>query len=430
MSLLPLNDFSSGYIRRVIDNELDELFPGLPAVLLDGPKGVGKTDTALQRASTIWRLDRPDPRSVAEADPDLTVAGKRPVLLDEWQRVPTVWDAVKRAVDASSAGGQFLLTGSAPTGGTHSGAGRINTIRMRPLTIPERGASRPSVSLADLLAGGAAVSGACSLRVADYTDLILSSGFPGFQPASGRALNARLDGYVDRIVDIDLEEAGLSVRRPATLRGWLRAYAAATATTASWEVIRNAATAGTDNKPAKSTTYPYVDALTQLRVLDEVPAWLPGNSHLKRIGQAAKHHLADPALAARLAGTSRSTLLQGQGGPTDIPRDGPFLGALFESLATLSVRVFAQAADAGVSHLRTRDGDHEVDLIVEGEGGRVLALEVKLSGTVDDHDVRHLLWLKQRIGDQLADAAVLTTGEQAYRRPDGIAVVPLGALGP
>lgn len=427
---LLLNDFSTGYVRRVVDDELDELFPHLPAVLLDGPKGVGKTATALQRATTIWRLDRPERRAAAEADLDLTVAGERPVLLDEWQRLPAIWDAVKRAVDSSGAGGQFLLTGSLPAGGTHSGAGRINTIRMRPLTLPERGASTPSVSLAVLLEGGASVAGSSSLRLANYTDLILSSGFPGFQLSSGRSLSTRLDGYVDRIVDTDLEEAGLRVRRPATLRAWLRAYAAATATTCSWEVIRNAATAGVDTKPAKSTTLPYVDVLTRLRVLDEVPAWLPGNNRFKRLAIASKHHLADPALAARLAETTRSMLLQGDGGTTDIPRDGTFLGALFESLATLSVRVFAQAADATVSHLRTRDGDHEVDLIVQGEGGRVLALEVKLSGTVDHHDVRHLLWLRDRIGDQLIDSAVITTGEQAYRRPDGVAVIPLGTLGP
>jgi len=428
---LPPADFTSGYVPRVIDDELDELLPQLPAVLLDGPKAVGKTATASQRARTVWRLDRPEEREIAEADSELVLTGDRPVLIDEWQRVPAVWEAVRRAVDASPLGGQYLLTGSAPSGGTHSGAGRISALRLRPLTLPERGVVRPSVSLRTLLAGEVAeVAGASAVRVANYTDLILGSGFPGFQGLAGRALTAQLDGYVDRIVDTDLEEAGLKVRRPTTVRAWLRAYAAATATTSSWETIRNAATGGMHDKPARTTTLPYIDALTRLRILDEVDPWLPGNNRFKRLAQAAKHHLADPALACRLADVSRADLLRGRGGAVAIPRNGTFLGALFESLTALSVRVFAQAADARVAHLRTRDGDHEVDLIVERNDGRVLAIETKLSATVSDRDVRHLRWLRNVIGDQLLDAAVVTTGSHAYRRSDGIAVLPLGVLGP
>ena len=143
-----------------------------------------------------------------------------------------------------------------------------------------------------------------------------------------------------------------------------------------------------------------------------------------------KHHLADPALACTLLALTADNLIAG-GAPTSaIPRDGTFLGSLFESLATLSVRVFAQAAEAKVGHLRRRDGDHEVDLIVHGSGRRRVAIEVKLSRSVTDRDVRHLVWLKGLLGDDLADMAVLTTGGDAYRRRDGVAVVPLALLGP
>jgi predicted AAA+ superfamily ATPase len=428
---VPNVDFTASYVRRVVDDELDELLPSLPAVWLDGPKAVGKTETALQRAATVRRLERRDEQEIAAADPRVALLGTSPVLLDEWQRVPGVWDAVKAAVDACSAGGQFLLTGSAQQARTHSGAGRIAALRMRPLTLPERGVGVPSVSLARLLSGDQEeLGGESEVGLIDYVREILASGFPGLRNLTGRALRTQLDGYLERVVDTDMEEAGLRVRRPATVRSWLRAYAAATATTASWNAISDAATAGLDNKPAKTSVLPYIDVLSRLRILDELEAWLPSNNHLQRLGQAPKHHLADPALAARLAGVSEAMLLSGQAGSVAVPRDGTFLGALFESLCALSIRVFAQAAEARVSHFRMRDGRHEADLIVEREDGAVVAFEVKLSATVETADVRHLLWLRDTVGDQLVDAAVLTTGSRAYRRGDGVAVVPLALLGP
>jgi predicted AAA+ superfamily ATPase len=175
---------------------------------------------------------------------------------------------------------------------------------------------------------------------------------------------------------------------------------------------------------------PYVDTLTELRILDELPAWTPSRNHLNRLTEAPKHHLADPALAARLAGITRASLLKGAEN-VFTPHDGTYLGQLFESLAAMSVRVFAAAARADVSHLRLGSGRHEVDLILERDDDRaVVAFEVKLAATVSDADVKHLLWLRDELGDQLADAVVLTTGEHAYRRPDGVAVIPLGLLGP
>lgn len=423
-------DFRSGYVRRLIDVELDVLLAALPAIHLDGPKGVGKTATALERVQTVRRLDRPEVRTTAEADPDAVLGGKGSILLDEWQRVPGIWDAVKTAVDTDPEPGRFILTGSLPSGGTHSGAGRIASLRMRPLTIVERGASSPTVSLAAMLSGDTPdIFGDCELRLTDYTDLILDSGFPGMQHLSGHPLQVQLDGYLKRIADADMEEAGLKVRRPATVLSWLRAYAAATSTTTSWDKIRNAASPGMGSKPARSTTIRYVDVLTRLRILDDLDAWIPGVNHLSRVGQAPKHHLADPALAARLVGVSRGDLLTGRG-PAFVPGDGTFLGALFESLATMSVRVFAEVDEAELFHLRLHDGRREVDMVVERGDGGVVGLEVKLSGTVDTKDVQHLLWLRDQLGTRFLDGAILTTGTTAYRRKDGIAVIPLGLLGP
>ncbi|MDQ3454576.1 MAG: DUF4143 domain-containing protein [Actinomycetota bacterium] len=421
------------YVERVLDRELDELTVGLPAISLEGPKGVGKTATAARRAGTVLNLERATQRALLDAEPERLDAGPFPVLVDEWQRYPPVWDLVRRSVDRDASAGRFLLTGSAAPAGApmHSGAGRIVSLRMRPMSLAERGLGSPTVGLRALLSGQRpSIHGESSVALAGYTDEILASGFPGIRPLPLRARRAQLDSYVERIVEREFAEHGHVVRRPATLRGWLRAYAAGTSTTASYNAILDAATAGESDKPARDTTRVYRDVLTQLWLVEPVPGWLPGRGTFGRLGQAPKHHLADPALAARLLGVDAAALRAGDEAPGEQLRDGSLLGALFESLVALSVRVYAQAAEARVHHLRTRNGDHEVDLIVERADRRVVALEVKLGQTVGDSDARHLHWLRERMGDDLLDAAVITTGRDAYRRRDGIAVIPAALLGP
>ena len=430
------------YTRRIVDEELDELLPELAAIAIEGPKAVGKTATAERRATTVHRLDLPEIRSIAAADPTVLLRNPQPVLLDEWQHVPAIWDAVRAAVDRDPTPGRFLLAGSAtPTRPpSHSGAGRIVRVRMRPLSLAERGLGEPTVSLAALLRGAQAkAEGHTSLGLADYTEEIVASGFPGIRRLSGRALRAQLDGYLERIVDRDFEEQGHTVRRPQTLRRWMAAFAAATATTTSLEKIRNAATAGAEDVPAKTTVIAYRHVLEQLWILDQVPGWMPTKNHLRRLTQAPKHHLVDPALAARLLGVDAGALLGGIAAgaklvtitPTDAPpREGTLLGQMFESLVTQSVRIYAQSVEARVYHCRTYDGRREIDLIVETNDQRVLALEVKTSTEVTDADVRHLLWLREQLGRVLSDMVVITTGKHAYRRQDGVAVVPAALLGP
>lgn len=421
------------YRRRIVDAELDELIAGLPAIALEGPKAVGKTATALRRAATVYRLDDEAERSIAQADTARLLEGPRPVLIDEWQRLPESFDRVRRAVDAGAAPGSFLLTGSAsPTAPpTHSGAGRIVRVRLRPMTLAERGLAAPTVSLEQLLHArkNAPITGRTDVNLEQYVQEIIASGFPGIRGLSERLTRAQLDGYIDRIIDRDFDELGRQVRRPGTLRRWMQAYAAATATTASYEKIRDAATSGQGQKPTRATTQPYRDVLERLWILDPVPAWLPTRSRLARLSAPPKHHLADPALAARLLGVDADILLHARPAGPPIAREGTLLGALFDSLVTLSVRVYAQAAEARTAHLRTWSGDHEIDLIVE-RGQKLLAIVVKLGQTPEERDVRHLLWLRNEIGDGLADAIVITTGQVAYRRPDGIAVVPAALLGP
>jgi predicted AAA+ superfamily ATPase len=432
MPQTPGDAAGAGYQRRVVDDELDELLAGLPAVAIEGPRAVGKTATAMQRARTTYRLDDEAQRIIAQAEPARLTQGDPPVLIDEWQRLPESFDRVRRAVDGGAPPGSFLLTGSAAPKDppTHSGAGRIVRVRLRPMTLAERRIETPTVSLSHLLRGDRGpVSGRTQVGLEKYVDEILQSGFPGLRSLTGRVLRAQLDGYLTGIVDRDFEEAGQTVRRPAVLRQWMTAYAAATSSVASYEKIRDAASGDLGDKPAKATAQSYRDVLERLFILDPVPAWLPTTNRFAQLASPSKHHLTDPALAARLLQADAAALLAGRAPGTAQFKEGTLLGALFESLVTQSVRTYAQAAEGQVSHLRTRRGDHEVDLIIERDGG-ILAIEVKLGQVPDDRDVRHLRWLEAEHSELLRDSLVITTGTAAYRRPDGIAVIPAALLGP
>lgn len=424
------------YLERTIDAELDELLPHLVAVALDGPKGVGKTETAGRRVSHTFSLDNPDQREIVAANFDLNALPEGGVLFDEWQHLPQVWDSVRRKVDAGAPPGRFLLTGSATpvdAAGTHSGAGRIVSLRMRPMGLHERGLLEPTVSFNELLYGSeggpdfgyagaqAQIEGPSDFSIVEYAQAIASSGFPGIAPLPPRLQRVQLDSYLLRIIDRDLPDRDVEVRRPETLRRWLAAYAAASSTTATYSSILDATTGGDGYQPAKDTTLRYRDHLQQLWLLDPIPGWTSFRNPLKRVSQAPKHQLADPALALRLLDLSATDLLNGRG--------AHMFGPLLESLAALGVRILAQAAQARVFHLRTHGGDHEVDLVVEGQGGALLGIEVKLAAGIDDRDVRHLHWFKDQMHGDVSDLVILTTGSQAYRRTDGVAVVPLALLG-
>ncbi len=420
------------YGRRIIDATLDELLPELPALAIQGPKGVGKTATAEQRASRVFRLDDPEDAELLVAAPKAILETARPTLIDEWQRVPSSWDLVRRAVDANPTGGQFLLTGSSipKDAPAHSGAGRIVDLRMRGLSIAERAIETPTVSFANLFGGSAEIAGRTSVLLPEYVTEIIASGFPAIRQLSARARRLSLDGYLSRMLEHEVIERGVGTRQPDQLRRWLTSYARATASTAAFAVISERAGEADGGVPApRSTVNRYRDVLTQFWMLDELP---PTDIHLTgiRLGSTAKHFIADPALAARLMNLDEDRLLSGAARQTLLgPQDHTTLGALFEALVTFSLNTYAQAADSRLTHLRTRDGDHEIDAIARRHDGRTLAFEVKLKGTPDAKDVRHLLWLKRQLGDDLSDMVVVTAGQNAYRRPDGVAVVPLALLG-
>ncbi len=406
--------------------------PFLPAIAIEGARGVGKTETARQRAATVHLLDDPLTREALAADPRRILTDATPVLIDEWQLMPAIWDVVRRAVDDGAPPGSFLLTGSAETRDDHlhTGAGRIVDLRMRSMTLAERGLSGTTVSLAGMLEGERQpVAGETDQTVRQYVEAIVATGLPGLQGLPHEILSIQLDTYVRRIVDRDLPALGVGSRSRERLLAWMRAYAGAVMSTASYERIRDAATPGETSKPTRITTASYLAALESLWVIEPIPAWHPTSPALRRFGLSPKHQLFDAGIASHLAEqTSESTLGGAPAGPLR-GRQGTVMGVLFESQVAHDVAVYAQAAGARLGHFRDVGGRHEIDLILQRRDGRILAIEVKLSRSPSRDDKRHLLWLKETMGDELLDLMVVYTGPIAFRDLDGVAMVPLALLG-
>lgn len=424
------------YLPRIVDAQLAEYLQSTRAISIEGPRAIGKTLTASRQTRSVVRLDDPVTHAIVTADrTGYLQSVEPPILIDEWQFDPPIWDTVRRMVDDDPTPGRFVLTGSADPGNArkHPGAARFLRLRMRPLSFAERGAQRPTVSLASLWRGEREVHGRSDVGLRDYAEEIVGSGFPAMRQETTAVRLDLIADYLEHTIEHDALEIGGLRRRPRALRAWMRPYAAATSTVASLNTIASAVSP--TETLSKTTIANYRDALSRLWLLDELPAWSPSGTRLTQIMQAPKHHLADPALAASLLGADVDALVHATSSSDTEPSlrmlgDGPLFGALFESLVTLSLRVYASALRLETAHLRTHRGDHEIDLILHGRDGRVIAVEVKLAAAADDRDVRHLNWLHEHLGDRLVDRIVVTTGTDAYRRTDGVAVVPLALLGP
>jgi predicted AAA+ superfamily ATPase len=424
--------------KRHIEGFLAKVLESLPAIAIDGLKGVGKTESASTIAKTVYMLDRSPDRLFVENRMSRLDEDATPILIDEWQKLPEVWDFVRRSVDSDRAAGRFLLTGSvtAKNLDVHSGAGRIVRLRMYPLSLEERRLDNPSVKLSDLLGQTdpftAEIEGETSVGFDRYMEEIALSGLPGQRVADELGRRLLFGSYLDNLLSHDFEQEGIRVRQPHVLKRWLTSYAAAVASTAAYNRILDAATAGDSEKPALKTTIAYREALERLWLIDELPAWLDGENYYSRLKNTPKHYLADTAFAVQLLGISIDALLgRDRNALPDTRFDkryGNIIGRLLESLACQSLKAYASVLNAEVSYFHTENGEREIDFIVT-QGLRTVAVEVKAAPTVDDTDARHLVWLKKTMGRRLTDAVILTTGQIAYRRADGIAVVPMALFG-
>ena len=415
------------YEPRVVDAELIDVLASSGAVLIEGPKASGKTSTADQLARTVVRLDvDASARAAFAADPSLVLAGDPPVLLDEWQVEPTLWNHVRRSVDdRSPAKGLYILTGSAvPRDDVtrHSGAGRIATLRMRPMCLYESGHSTGDISLSALMAGQAPSSPDPGLTVRDIIDRIVVGGWPAEQSSSVTAAARAARDYLSQIREVDISRVGNARRDPAKVGQLMASLARNVATEAP--NTRLAADAGGREGPLdRGTTNDYLTVLEHLMIVEDQPAWGPHMRSRIPLRTSPKRHFVDPSLAVAAQNASAQRLLD----------DLNWTGFLFESLVVRDLRVLSQPLEGRVLHFRDSKG-LEVDAVVHLVDGRWGAFEVKLgAGRVDEGAASLLNFLQKvdttKVGPPAVLGVITSTGF-GYRRPDGVHVIPIGTLGP
>lgn len=418
---------ASGYQARIIDQELTARLGATGAVMIEGPKACGKTETARQMAASEVLLDvDASAREAAAIDPSLLLEGPTPRLIDEWQLEPAIWNHVRRAVDDRRTPGQFILAGSAvpPDDITrHTGAGRITRLRMRPMTLYEVGLSSGEMPIAQLLAGERqSATSETGFGLADVAREIAVGGWPGFRHLPTEQALRGVRDYLEEIRRVDVSRVEGRRRDPQKVSRLLRSLARNVATYAGAATLARD-TAGGDGSLKDETVSEYLAALERLMVVENQPAWAPDmrSSYAQRSGP--KRHFVDPSLAvAALRATPRRLL-----------DDLKLLGFLFESLVVRDLRVYAQAADAHVLQYRDSRGV-EVDAIVEAADGRWAAFEIKLGPGQVDEAAAHLHRFLRGIdlgtcGAPSALGVVVPSG-YGYRRDDGVVVIPIGALGP
>ena len=418
-----------GYSPRIVDGEMRSALATMPAVLVEGPRACGKTWTGRRFAGSAAYLDERVGASLAAGmDPASILDRAPPLLLDEWQLAPGIWNAMRRACDARGLAGQFILTGSAdpPDDITrHSGAGRITRVRMRPMSLFESGESDGAVSLRGLFDGEDFAAPDAGLTLGDVLELACRGGWPRTRRADAAAAGDAARAYLDEISRTDVSRVDGTDRDPVRVSRLIRSVARNVATEVRHTTLAaDTATSVEDTPLERRTVAEYLAALARLFVVEQVPAWRPHLASRAQARRSPKIHLADPSLTAAAVGTDVERLL----------RDLPFAGRLFESMVMRDLQVYAGANRCSLSHYRDSN-NLEVDLIMEHRDGRWIAAEVKLGGPeAIDRGAHSLLRLRTNLDRaKTRDPArllVITAGGYAYERPDGISVVPITSLGP
>jgi predicted AAA+ superfamily ATPase len=395
-------------------------------VLIEGPKACGKTETARRQAATEVRLDTDQQsRTAIDVAPDLILNQNPPVLLDEWQVAPSLWNLVRRTVDDRNDRGQFILTGSATPlddAARHSGAGRISVMRMRPMCLAEMQRSDSTVSLRRLLDGETQAARDPGISIAGLAEIITIGGWPGWHDQPSREASRTARDYLTQISHVDLPTIAGSRRDPQKVDILLRSLARNVSTEATIVTLSRDMSGG-DKPVDRETAATYLNALERLMVVENQPAWAPALRSRSQLRSSPKRHFVDPSLAAAALRLTPQALLA----------DLETLGLLFESLVVRDLRVLSQPVDGQVLHYRDNKG-LEVDAIVTTGAGAWGAFEVKLGTSQIDSAAARLLEFASKVDtSKLGEPAalgVITGSGLAYRRADGIHVVPIGTLGP
>lgn len=419
------------YRNRIADDILKRKLEGKGAVLIEGPKWCGKTTTAEQVAASILYMDDPEKKdqniTMSELNPKRLLRGATPRLIDEWQLAPKLWDAIRFEVDHRGELGQFVLTGSAvPTDTkeiTHSGTGRFTWLTMRPMSLFESGDSTGEVSLKDLFDGTTAIDGASNLSIDRLAFLVCRGGWP--QAVGMRdeiALDQAID-YYDAVVHSDINRADNVQKNPEKVRRLMRSYARNQGGQVPNTALAQDVAANDETQFNEETVASYVDALRKIFVVEDMPAWNPNLRSKTAIRSSDTRYFIDPSIAAAALGI----------GPNDLLNDLKTFGFLFETLCIRDLRVFADSLNGEVYHYRDKNGQ-ECDAIVHLKNGKYGLIEIKLGGDkLIEEGAKSLKSMKTKIDIDKMNAPsflmVLTgTGDYAYRRQDGVYVIPIGCL--
>jgi hypothetical protein len=417
------------YRNRIADKILVDKLEAKGAVLIEGPKWCGKTTTATQVAKSSIFLQDPAKRDqylkMAEINPTMLLDGETPRLIDEWQLAPQLWDAVRFEVDKRDEFNQFIMTGSSVPirdwTTTHTGTGRISRMIMRPMTLYESGDSNGSISLEKLFAEPQDITAISSIDIHQAAFLICRGGWPkALEQTEKIALRQAYD-YYDAIVESDISAVDGVNRNPQRVKLLMRSLSRFIASDAKITNIRADMVSNDLDSMDEDTIFSYIAALKRIFVVENLPAWSPNLRSKTAIRTSDTRHFVDPSIAVAALGI----------GPNDLLNDLNTMGLLFESMCLRDLRVFSEALDGSVYHYRDKSG-LECDAVIHLRNGSYALIEVKLGGKEIDIAAENLLALKSKINTDRMKAPsfmmVITGTDFAYRRDDGVYVVPLGCL--
>ena len=422
----------SGYRIRIVDGEINKVMSAFGAVSIEGPRWCGKTWTTLNHAASVNYIADPDGnfqnRTLASASPSSALIGPEPRAIDEWQEVPSLWDAVRFEVDQKQTVGRFLLTGSVtpPSAGTvHSGIGRIARIRMRPMTLWESGDSTGEISLEAVLSGHDIYSNP-SVSLEDLIWLTVRGGWPASVAMSKESAQQIPQKYFEMLESGDLPHPEGIRRNREKMSLLLRSLARNNQSMVSYRTLQTDIELRPSDgvKMSDKSIATYLDDLEKLYIIERQNAWSPGMRSRKRVRVSPKIRYVDPSLACAALGATTESLYQ----------DLSTFGLLFESLCVRDMAVYAQALNARIYHYRDETG-LESDIILEMNDGRWAAFEVKLSADKIDEGSQSLLTLKNKMmrlgaSEPLCQGVICGHTQYGYRTPEGIYVLPITSLRP
>lgn len=413
------------YLKRLIESEIEDQMQVAGGLVIEGPKWCGKSTTVKRIAKSIVELQYKDIfdkyKLFATNDSRKLLEGDKPLMFDEWQKIPELWDAIRADTDATRLKGQYILTGSAKPiedNSRHSGTGRIVKLFMRPMSLYESLESTGEVSLGELFQGNHDISGETALNIERLSYLTCRGGWPESINMSDKNALLAAKNYHKSLVEEDITGVDEIKRNPERARRILRAYARQVSTLASNRTIKSdVESGGVDEKTLSS----YLNAFRKLFVIEDILAWSPKLRSKTAIRSSEKRQFVDPSLAAQALGATPTTLLD----------DIKTFGFLFESLCSRDLRIYAESLGGKIFHYRDNN-NLEADIIIQLNNGDWGAVEIKLGGFQIDSAAENLLKLTEKINTEFMHKPkflmVLTGINYAYRRKDGVLVVPIGCL--